>query len=96
MRIRSFVILSGGEGKREADAKSTSGLVGEFETLMLAVEFGAVPRAYSVLAYGQSNKPESPHFSDQAALFAAGQMKRVAFTEADIGKTTQRAYHPGQ
>ena len=63
---------------------------------VLAVEFGDVPRAYSVLAYGQSSKPESPYFSDQAALFAAGQMKRVAFTEADIRKTTVRAYHPGQ
>ena len=63
---------------------------------VLAVEFGAVPRAYSVLAYGQSNKPESPHFSDQAALFAAGRMKKVAFTEADVHKTTLRAYHPGQ
>ena len=63
---------------------------------VLAVEFGSVPRAYSVLAYGQSNRPDSPHFSDQAALFAAGQMKKVAFTEEDIRKTTTRAYRPGQ
>jgi acyl-homoserine-lactone acylase len=63
---------------------------------VLAVEFGNVPRAYSVLGYGQSSKPESPHFSDQAAMFAAGQMKRVPFTEADIRRTTIRTYHPGQ
>ncbi|HEX6007269.1 MAG TPA: penicillin acylase family protein [Burkholderiales bacterium] len=63
---------------------------------VLAVEFGNVPRAYSVLGYGQSSRPESPHFSDQAAMFAAGQMKKVPFTEADIRKTTIRTYHPGQ
>ena len=62
---------------------------------VLAVEFGDVPRAYSVLAYGNSNKPDSPHHSDQAALFARGELKPVAFTEADIAKTTIRRYRPG-
>src|SRR5690606_33707793 len=47
---------------------------------VLAVEFTDVPRAYSVLGYGQTNNPESPHYSDQAEMFAAGRMKKVAFT----------------
>jgi acyl-homoserine-lactone acylase len=62
---------------------------------VLAVEFGAVPRAYSVLAYGNSNRADSPHHSDQAAMFARGQLKPVAFTEADIARATIRRYRPG-
>ena len=63
---------------------------------VLAVEFTNTPRAYSVLAYGQSNDPASPHHADQAEMFAKGQMKRVAFTEEDIRKTLLRTYRPGQ
>jgi acyl-homoserine-lactone acylase len=63
---------------------------------VLAVEFGAsVPRAYSVLAYGESSRPESPLHGDQAAMFARGEMKRVAFTAADVAAQTVRRYRPG-
>lgn len=63
---------------------------------VLAVEFGDVPRAYSILAYGQSPRPESPWHADQAAMFARGEMKRVAFTEADVLKGALIRYRPGQ
>ena len=70
---------------------------------VLAVEFGAksgnaaqtTPHAYTVLAYGQSPREDSPYFSDQAAMFARGEMKRVAFTEADIDAQTVKRYRPG-
>jgi acyl-homoserine-lactone acylase len=63
---------------------------------VLAVEFGRrVPRAYSVLAYGQSARPDSPFHGDQAEMFARGEMKRVAFTERDVEAGTLRRYHPG-
>jgi acyl-homoserine-lactone acylase len=62
---------------------------------ILAVEFGRDgPRAYSVLAYGQSDDPASPHFADQAPLFARGELKRVAFTEAEIARDLLRRYRP--
>jgi acyl-homoserine-lactone acylase len=62
---------------------------------VLAVEFGDVPRAYSVLAYGESAREDSPHHSDQAEMFARGEMKRVVFTEQDIEAQTIRRYRPG-
>ncbi|MDQ3949386.1 MAG: penicillin acylase family protein, partial [Gemmatimonadota bacterium] len=62
---------------------------------VLAVEFGDVPRAYSVLAYGQSARPDSPFHGDQAEMFARGEMKRVAFTEKDVEAQTIRRYRPG-
>jgi acyl-homoserine-lactone acylase len=62
---------------------------------VLAVEFTDVPRAYSVLAYGQSARPDSPFRSDQAAMFARGEMKRVAFTARDVDAQVIRRYRPG-
>jgi acyl-homoserine-lactone acylase len=62
---------------------------------VLAVEFGDIPRAYSVLAYGESNRPESPWFADQAELFARGELKKVAFTEADVNAQSVVRYRPG-
>src|SRR5699024_7978136 len=63
---------------------------------VLAVEFGEMPRAYSVLAYGQSIKKESPHFNDQLELFTNNEMKKVAFTQEDIREQLIREYHPGE
>jgi acyl-homoserine-lactone acylase len=64
---------------------------------VLAVEFGAVnPRAYSVLAYGQSPDSTSPYHADQAAMFARGEMKPVRFTQADVIKHAIRTYQPGR
>jgi len=63
---------------------------------VLAVEFTNPPRAYSVLGYGQSPDPESPYHADQAEMFAAGRMKRVAFTEAEIREQLVERYRPGE
>lgn len=62
---------------------------------VIAVEFANTPRAYSVLAYGQSPNPASPWHDDQAAMFAASRMKPVRFTETDIAADLVVRYHPG-
>jgi acyl-homoserine-lactone acylase len=62
---------------------------------VLAVEFTDPPRAYSILAYGQSASEASPHHADQAALFARGVMKPVAYTRADVESQAERRYRPG-
>lgn len=63
---------------------------------ILAVEFGDVPRAYSILAYGESPDAASPHHADQAAMFARGELKKVLFTETDVDAATIDRYHPGE
>ena len=63
---------------------------------VFAVEFDDTPKAYSVLAYSQSDRPESKHYNDQAALFVNHKMKPTAFTEEAIESSLIRAYHPGQ
>ncbi len=62
---------------------------------VIAVEFTDPPRAYSILGYGQSAKEDSPHHWDQAALFAQGEMKSVAYTLEDVERATIRRYRPG-
>lgn len=62
---------------------------------VIAVEFGDTPRAFSVLAYGQSPDPASPWHASQAELFAGNRMKPVYWSEADIEAATVLRYHPG-
>ncbi len=66
------------------------------DSWVFAVEFGREPRAYSIVAYSQSGREDSPHFADQAELFADDRMKPVAYLEEDIRRTMLRAYHPGE
>lgn len=74
------------DGKREA--------VGG-DGWVLAVDFGDRPRAYSILAYGESPRADSPYHADQAAMFAREQYKPVAWSEAEIAAQTVRRYRPG-
>ncbi|MGE0440254.1 MAG: penicillin acylase family protein [Gemmatimonadales bacterium] len=62
---------------------------------ILAVEFGPVPRAYSVLAYGESNDPAARWHDDQAAMFARGELKPVAYTRADVERVAIARYRAG-
>ena len=63
---------------------------------VFAVEFGKKIKAYSILAYGQSNNPDSPHFDDQAQMFAENKMKKVVYYEKDIKKNLKKSYKPGE
>ncbi len=62
---------------------------------VFAVEFGETPKAYTVLAYGQSNKENSPHYNDQLLIFTNNEMTPVAFTDEDVEKQVIREYRPG-
>lgn len=63
---------------------------------ILAVEFDDVPRAYSILAYGESRLSSSPWYSDQAEMFAGGELKKVAFTKVDVEAQAVKRYRPGK
>ncbi|WP_114227769.1 MULTISPECIES: penicillin acylase family protein [Sphingomonas] len=53
------------------------------------------PRARAVSAGGESGQPGSPHFADQAARYAAGALRPVYFTPADLAAHVERRYRPG-
>ncbi|MYM31173.1 acylase [Duganella sp. CY15W] len=65
-------------------------------SFVAAVEFGPRIKARSILAGGQSGNPASPHFYDQAAMYARGEFKDVLFYKADVEKNLERRYHPGE
>jgi acyl-homoserine-lactone acylase len=86
----SFRVLGYRDGKDNKKVARTG------DSWVFAVEFGEQPEAYSVVAYSQSGKEESPHFADQASLFADNKMKKAAFLEKDIQKKLLKSYHPGE
>lgn len=63
---------------------------------VFAVEFDEIPKAYSVLAYGQSGKEDSPFYGDQLEMFVNEEMKPVAYTEEDIEDQLLEEYRPGE
>jgi acyl-homoserine-lactone acylase len=65
-------------------------------SFVAAVEFGPKIRAKSILAGGQSGDPASPHFTDQAAMYARGEFKDVLFYKDDVLRNLERQYHPGE
>ena len=65
-------------------------------SFVAAVEFGKRVRAKSILAGGNSGDPSSPHFNDQAEMYARGEFKDVLFYREDIERHAVRRYHPGE
>jgi acyl-homoserine-lactone acylase len=85
--FRVLAFKDGDDGKREA--RGADGFV-------MCIEFGDTPKAYSIVAYSQSEIELSPHYNDQAELFASNRMKRVSFTESEIRASLISNYRPGK
>ncbi|MEQ9104361.1 MAG: acylase [Rhodothermales bacterium] len=64
-------------------------------SFVAVVEFGDSLKAIAITAGGQSGDPASPHFNDQAELYAAGQLRTVYFYPDDIESALERSYRPG-
>jgi acyl-homoserine-lactone acylase len=56
------------------------------------VEFGDTVRARSILNYGQSGEPASPHFFDQAELYARRELKPAWFGRGEVEANAVRTY----
>lgn len=61
---------------------------------VLLVDFSGNVTGWSVLAYGQTARLESPHSRDQLPIFASHRLRRAWFTEAEIKANLEREYRP--
>lgn len=68
---------------------------GSGNSFVAVVEFGDSVRARAVTAGGESGDPASPHFNDQAARYAAGDLREVYFYPGQLEGHIERKYHPG-
>jgi len=63
-------------------------------SFVAVVEFGEKVRAKAVTAGGESGSPASPHFNDEAARYATGNLREVYFYREQLNGHTEREYHP--
>ena len=65
-------------------------------SFVAVVEFGPRVRARALSAGGESGDPNSPHFMDQAKLYASGALREVYFHPDQLKGHTERVYRPGE
>ena len=80
--------------KAYPNTKKRYGNVGN--SFVAVVEFGKRVKARSVVTGGQSSKPGTAHFTDQAPLYCKGQFKDVLFYPEDVRQHIEKTYHPGE
>ncbi len=59
-------------------------------------EFGDRIKAHSLLQFGVSGNPDSPHFFDQAKLLSEQKLKQAWFYEDEVKAHAVSSYHPGE
>ncbi|MFL2855070.1 MAG: penicillin acylase family protein [Pseudohongiellaceae bacterium] len=65
-------------------------------SFVAVVEFGERLTAKAITAGGLQSDPGSPHFDDQAEMYANGEFREVLFYRQDVEANLERAYNPGR
>jgi len=62
---------------------------------MAAIEFGPKVTSRTLVQYGASGDPKSPHFFDQAKLLSERKLRPSLYSWDEIRSVAKRTYHPG-
>ena len=65
-------------------------------SFVAVVEFGERLTSKAITAGGLQSNPSSPHFDDQAEMYANGEFRDVLFYRQDVEANLERAYNPGR
>ena len=80
-------------GTRESPGqKRMYGTVGD--TYIAVVDFSKIPQTRSLLVFGESADPTSPHYFDQANLYSTQHFKPAWFTLPEIKRHQEKKYRP--
>ncbi|MFE0458992.1 penicillin acylase family protein [Kitasatospora sp. NPDC058965] len=85
------VVRAGADsGRAGAAGTSTAANAADGSSFVMATELTARgPQTRTLLTYGESVNPDSPHYTDQTALFSRGQWVTERYTEAEIRSAPQ-------
>ena len=65
------------------------------ESYIALIRFGKTKTSYeSVISYGNSANPDSPHYNDQMEMYQAFQTKPMSFDREVVLNDAKRIYHP--
>ncbi|MDP4820773.1 MAG: penicillin acylase family protein [Saprospiraceae bacterium] len=66
------------------------------DSFMMFIQYDkdGVAEMESIVPFGNSNRPGSPHYSDQMELFVNKQAKKLTFDREAIFNNAQKIYHP--
>lgn len=78
------------------DPASKKGYGASGNTYVAIVSFGKKLNARSIVTFGQSSDSLSPHYFDQAPLYANGTFKDAWYYKKDVLRNAEITYHPGE
>ncbi|MCA9002073.1 MAG: penicillin acylase family protein, partial [Planctomycetes bacterium] len=61
-----------------------------------AIELGDPVHARTIVPFGQSSHPDSPHFDDQTVLYSQCRLKPAWFSREQVRAHAERSYRPGE
>jgi acyl-homoserine-lactone acylase len=93
-RVTRFDAVEGHSQRLAGNIGPGRPLVGFGDAWVLLVDFSQSVTGWSVLAYGQTTRSDSPHSRDQIRIFADRRLRRAWFTEAEIRANLEREYRP--
>ncbi|WMX13064.1 penicillin acylase family protein [Aureispira sp. CCB-E] len=69
---------------------------GESYILIAQYDDNGVAALETINCFGSSNRPESPHYTDQMEMYVNRQLKKMTLNKEEILKTAKEIYHPGE
>ena len=65
------------------------------ESYIALIRFGKTKTTFeSVISYGNSARPSSPHYTDQMEMFQNFQLKTIPFDRKEVLKNASKIYRP--